>query len=165
SFRRVQTRHWRKLRYWVLAPLALAFIGSLILIWYHPIGSPAWAIWGNLLCQLASHGLTAFMWGPWQAELSRDPAGGKSGSLSRILRTHWIRTLLINAYALKTRQCPLPRAVNTLLSLHDFSKDRSLGPGCCSYDGMQRTSGAPSGLRGAGSISADSATSISAASV
>jgi hypothetical protein len=56
----------------------------------------------------------------------------------------------------------LPRALNTLLSRHDFSKERSLGPGCCSYDRMRRTSDAPSGLRGAGSVSAISSTSISA---
>src|SRR5262249_28351295 len=89
-------------------------------------------------------------------------------SLSRVcftLEAELERVRVNCLFGYKTRPCPLPRAVNTLLSLHDFSKDRSLGPGCCSYDGMQRTSGAPSGLRGAGSISADSATSISAASI
>jgi hypothetical protein len=98
NFRRVQATHWRKLPYWVFAPLALAFAGSVALVWIHPPGSPAWAIWGNLACQLASHLLTAVMWGPWQARLSRDEAGGRSVYLDRILRTHWIRTLLITAY-------------------------------------------------------------------
>jgi hypothetical protein len=99
NFRRVQSTHWSKLPYWVFAPLALAFAGSIALIWYHPAGSPAWAIWGNLLCQIASHVLTVLMWGPWQARLSNDTAGGKSEYLARILKTHWIRTLLVNAYA------------------------------------------------------------------
>ena len=57
----------------------------------------------------------------------------------------------------------LPRALNTLLWLHDFSPECHRGPGCCSDNGMQRTSGAPSGLRGAGSVSANAATSNSAA--
>ena len=57
----------------------------------------------------------------------------------------------------------LPRAPNTLLWLHDFSQECYRGPGCCSDNGMQRTSGAPSGLRGAGSVSANAATSNSAA--
>jgi hypothetical protein len=98
NFRRVQVTHWRKLPYWVFTPLALAFAGSVVLVWFHRPGSPSWAIWGNLACQLVSHLLTAVMWGPWQARLSRDDAGGRSVYLDRILRTHWIRTLLITAY-------------------------------------------------------------------
>lgn len=98
NFRRLQTVHWRKLPYWVFAPLLLALLGSITLIWYHPAGSPAWGIWGNLGCQLASHLLTAALWGPWQAKLSHDTTGGHSVYLMRILQTHWIRTLLITAY-------------------------------------------------------------------
>ena len=100
NFHRLQILHWRKLPYWVFAPLALAFIGSVALVWYHPAGSPVWAIWGNLFCQIVSHILTALMWGPWQAKLSRDMTGGKSMYLIKILKTHWIRTFLINAYGL-----------------------------------------------------------------
>ena len=100
TLHRVQSRHWRKLPYWVFLPLALAFAGSVALLWYHPAGSPSWALWGNLACQGVSHLLTAFMWGPWQARLSTDPAGGRSRYLARIVRTHWIRTLLINGYGL-----------------------------------------------------------------
>ena len=98
NFHRVQAVHWKKLPYWVFAPLAVAFAGSVVLVWYHPVGSPRWMIWGNLLCQVASHGLTALIWGPWQAKLSRDPAGGQGWYLAQILRTHWIRTLLISSY-------------------------------------------------------------------
>ena len=98
NFHRVQTVHWKKLPYWVFIPLGLALIGSIILIWYHPMNSPAWAIWGNLACQVLSLILTAIFWGPWQAKLSHDTAGGKSIYLAKILRTHWLRTLLINLY-------------------------------------------------------------------
>ncbi len=100
TLHRVQTVHWHKLRYWVLAPVALTFVGSIALIWYHPLGSPRWAIWSALVCQLASHTLTAFFWGPWQAKLSKDDRGAASPYLVKILSTHWIRTLLINAYGL-----------------------------------------------------------------
>ena len=98
NLHRVQTVHFRKLPYWVFAPLAAALAGSIVLIWHHPAGSPAWAIWGNLSCQVVSHSLTAHLWGPWQARLSRDRDGGNSVYLDRILRTHWIRTILITAY-------------------------------------------------------------------
>lgn len=98
DFPAVQRVHWHKLPYWIFAPLGLALAGSLALIWYHPAGSPGWAIWGNLAFQLASHVLTAIYWGPWQAKLSKDERGPVSAYLKKILSTHWIRTALINAY-------------------------------------------------------------------
>ena len=39
-------------------------------------------------------------WGPWQAKLSKDERGSESPYLAKILSTHWVRTLLINATAL-----------------------------------------------------------------
>lgn len=98
AFLRIQTIHWRKIPYWVMLPLGLALAGSVGLIWYRPANSPSWAVWGALGCQIASHTLTAFLWGPWQAKLSKDPLGPASPYLARILSTHWIRTLLISAY-------------------------------------------------------------------
>jgi hypothetical protein len=100
DFRAVQSVHWRKLPYWIFTPLGLALAGTFALIRYHPPGSPNWAIWGNLACQLASHVLTAVFWGRWQAKLGKDERGPASPYLRKILATHWIRTLLINAYGL-----------------------------------------------------------------
>jgi len=100
SFHRLQTAHWKKLPYWVFAPLGLALLGSITLIWFHPDYAPAWAVWGNLGCQVLSHVLTAIFWGRWQAKLSRETAGGQSIYLQKILKTHWLRTLLMNAYAI-----------------------------------------------------------------
>jgi hypothetical protein len=99
SFDIVRKAHWRRLPYWIFIPVGIALLGSILLIWHHPEGSPAWAIWGNLSCQICSHLLTALFWGPWQAKLASDQGGAKSPLLRKILRTHWIRTLLINAYA------------------------------------------------------------------
>jgi len=77
SFAVVRRAHWKKLPYWIFIPVELAFIGAIILIGYHPAGSPSWAIWVNLFSQLCSHLLTAAFRGPWR-----------------------IRTLLINIYAI-----------------------------------------------------------------
>jgi hypothetical protein len=99
DFSRIQTAHWKKLPYWIFTPVGLALAGSIILIWYHPAGSPVWAIWGNIACQFLSLLLTALFWGRWQAKLSMDPLGSQSPYLAKILGTHWIRTLLITAYA------------------------------------------------------------------
>lgn len=98
AFWRIQGTHWRKLPYWVFGPVGLGFLGSIALIWYRPANSPGWAAWSALGCQVLSHSLTAAMWGPWQARLSKDPLGSQSPYLVKILSTHWIRTLLINAY-------------------------------------------------------------------
>jgi hypothetical protein len=99
SFAEVRKAHWKRLPYWIFIPVGLAFVGAIILIWYHPAGSPSWVIWVNLLSQLSSHLLTAVFWGPWQARLSNDPLAAKSPILQKILRTHWVRTMLINIYA------------------------------------------------------------------
>jgi hypothetical protein len=98
DFHRIQSAHWRKLPYWVLLPVGLALVGSIGLVWYRPIHSPGWAVWCALGFQLASHLLTAALWGPWQAKLSKDQLGPASPYLAKILSTHWARTLLINAY-------------------------------------------------------------------
>jgi hypothetical protein len=99
EFHTVQKVHWKKLPYWIFTPVGLALLGSVLLFWYHPSGSPAWAIWGVFLSQTLSLVLTAIFWGQWQAKLSKDPAGSKSLYLAKILRTHWVRTFLINASA------------------------------------------------------------------
>jgi hypothetical protein len=36
----------------------------------------------------------------WQAKLAKDPLGSRSPYLTKILATHWVRTLLINTDAL-----------------------------------------------------------------
>jgi hypothetical protein len=99
DFRKVQTAHWRKLPYWVFIPVGLTLGGGVALVWYHPDGSRPWAIWGNLAFQVLAMALTAILWGQWQAKLSKDPLGSRSPYLDKILATHWIRTLLINADA------------------------------------------------------------------
>ena len=99
SFHTIQCVHWRKLRYWIFAPVGFALLGGILLIWYHPANSPLWAIYGALICQTLAFVLTALLWGRWQARLAMDPLGSQSPYLGKILRTHWIRTLLISAYA------------------------------------------------------------------
>lgn len=100
EFQALQKAHWRKLVYWIFVPLALALAGSVALIGLHPPDSPRWTILGNVGLQLLSLALTAAFWGRWQARLSDDRAGPRSIYLTRILRTHWIRTAIISAYAL-----------------------------------------------------------------
>jgi hypothetical protein len=96
----VQDVHWKKLPFWIFAPLGLALAGSIILFFYHPDKIPAGEIWAPFGLQVISHVLTSIFWGQWQYKLSKDQSGGKSIYLDKILKTHWIRTALWNANGL-----------------------------------------------------------------
>jgi len=97
DFRRIQLVHWRRLPYWVFLPVGLALSGSVALLWFHSAVRNS-LLWAALATQLVSHVLTAILWGPWQAKLSRDERASGSPYLAKILATHWIRTGLISAY-------------------------------------------------------------------
>jgi hypothetical protein len=100
NFHTVQRVHLQKLRYWVLTPVGLSQLGSIMLIWYHPGNSPLWCIGGVVLWQALSILLTASYWGRWQAGLAEDQLGPDSLYLEKILSTHWVRTFLVNFNAL-----------------------------------------------------------------
>ena len=100
TFHTVQTVHWKKLPYWVFIPVGISFIGAIALFWYHSDKIPNFEIWVAFSVQFLSHLLTAIFWGQWQAKLSNDNLGAASPFLTKILKTHWLRTALINAYAL-----------------------------------------------------------------
>jgi hypothetical protein len=100
TFDIVRNEHWKKIPYWVFIPVGFSFIGSVTLIWYHPERSPSWAIWGSFFSQIFSHLLTILFWGRWQAQLTNEILGAQSPILDKIIKTHWIRTALINIYAL-----------------------------------------------------------------
>jgi len=99
SFRAVHDAHWRTLPIWAVA-IGLGLAGSIALIWYHPTGTPAWAIWASVLCQVLTQVLTLFFWGRWQAQLRSGLSGPDSPVLDRLVRTHWVRAGLISANAL-----------------------------------------------------------------
>ncbi|HXS36065.1 MAG TPA: hypothetical protein VN721_05155 [Flavipsychrobacter sp.] len=100
SFHLVQQTHWKKLPYWIFIPVGFSFAGAIALFWYHPDKIPVSEIWIAFSFQFLSHLLTAIFWGRWQAKLSKDKLGSESPWLAKILKTHWLRTALINAYAI-----------------------------------------------------------------
>jgi hypothetical protein len=100
DFHAVQSVHWRKLPYWIFAPVGLALVCGFGLTLHHPPGSPLLAIYGALICQVLAIALTAVFWGHWQGQLAKDPLGSGGVWLHKILRTHWIGTLLISGYAM-----------------------------------------------------------------
>ena len=99
-FQKMHYLHWRKLPYWIFIPVVMALAGGIVLVWYHPANSPVAAPLGAVFCQALSLILTAIYWGRWQSKLAQDPRGPESPILAKILKTHWVRTLFINAYAM-----------------------------------------------------------------
>ena len=74
DFPKVQTAHWKKLPYWIFTPVGLILCGGVALVWYHPDGSPAWAIWANLICQVLAIVLTAVLLGSVASQVVQGPA-------------------------------------------------------------------------------------------
>jgi hypothetical protein len=99
NFATVQAVHWKKLPYWVLAPVVVSLLCAFGLLWYRPNGVPSSAVIVNVTAQTLSAILTGIYWGRWQAALSRDPLGAQSPYLRKILRTHFVRTALITLAA------------------------------------------------------------------
>src|SRR5580692_6928045 len=85
QFHQVQMSHFRKIPYWIFAPVGLALLGNVALLWYHPDNSPRWCVWAALALQLLSILLTAAFWGQWQGRLARDERGPESPYLEKIL--------------------------------------------------------------------------------
>jgi hypothetical protein len=96
SFRAVHDAHWRTLPVWVV-PIVLSTAGSVALIFYHPAGSPAWAIRSGVACQALTQILTLLFWGRWQASLRTQADGPRSAVLTWLVRTHWVRAVLVTA--------------------------------------------------------------------
>jgi hypothetical protein len=100
EFRDAQDKHSHKLPWRVLIPVGLSLLGCIVLIWYRPVNSPLWCLWGVPFCQILALILTGAFWERWQSHLADDPLGSKSPYLSRILKMDWVRTVLINASGL-----------------------------------------------------------------
>jgi hypothetical protein len=96
TFDRVRSAHWKKLPYFVFIPVGILFIGSIVLLFVHPDNSPVALIWGAFLSQAVSHLLTGLFWGRWQAKIASNNIGPADPLLDKIIRTHWVRTALVN---------------------------------------------------------------------
>ena len=90
---------WRSIWGVVLAPAALVFVGSLLMLRWRTPDAPAWAAWLGAGLQVALAAGTALWWGPLMARLER-PAGGLAPErFALLLSTHWLRVGLVTAYA------------------------------------------------------------------
>lgn len=102
-----QARHLRWLFLVVFPPATLATALAVVLERAkQPPVEPRWATTAGLGIQLGLWGLTAAMWGRWQARIavpvndSPPQLGPANTRLSDLLRrTHWLRVALVTVYA------------------------------------------------------------------
>ena len=65
----------QRLRGVALAPAALVFVGTFLMLWWRPPDVPPWALWVGFALQVALVLGTALWWGPLMARLE-DAGGG-----------------------------------------------------------------------------------------
>jgi hypothetical protein len=90
--------HWRRLRLVVFAPAILALLCALLLLVQHPAGAPLSVLRLGLALQMAGFLLTAGVWAPMHRRLTQE--GNHLMLLRRLLLTHWLRVVLVTAYAI-----------------------------------------------------------------
>jgi hypothetical protein len=88
---------WAMIKPVIFPVAAVAFIGSIALVWWRPVGVTAIPVWLNIALQVLTYSLTAAFWGRWQAQthFARLPGGALDPMYLRSMSTHWIRAALI----------------------------------------------------------------------
>ena len=90
---------WSMIKPVIFPVAAIAFFGSIALIWLRPAGVTAAPVWINIVLQVATYTLTAAFWGRWQGQMhhARLPDGSLDPLYLRTMSTHWIRGAFITA--------------------------------------------------------------------
>jgi hypothetical protein len=88
---------WAMIKPVIFPVAAVAFFGSIALVWWRPEGVTATPVWLNIGLQLATWILTATFWARWQAQThyARLPNGSLDPMYVRNMSTHWIRATVI----------------------------------------------------------------------
>lgn len=59
---------WAMIKPVIFPVAAIAFLGSIALVWWRPAGVTAIPVWLNFSLQILTYSLTAAFWGRWQAK-------------------------------------------------------------------------------------------------
>lgn len=101
--REISTYHtewWHSIWFVVIVPACLVFVASGAMLMMPPPGVPrisleiGFALEGLLLLG------TAIYWGPLMARLANSEGGLDESRYHELLRTHWIRVVIVTAYGL-----------------------------------------------------------------
>lgn len=88
---------WAMIKPVIFPVAAVAFFGSIAMVWWRPEGVMATLVWLNVGLQVATYSLTAAFWARWQAQThyARLPDGMLDPMYVRGMSTHWIRAAII----------------------------------------------------------------------
>jgi hypothetical protein len=100
EFRAYHTAWWHSIWGVVLAPAALVFLSSVMMLWLHLPTTPWWATWLGLALQIALLLGTAAWWGPLMARLEAPDGGLSLDRYHLLMTTHWLRVAIVTAYGL-----------------------------------------------------------------
>jgi hypothetical protein len=98
DFMKVRRAYWKTTPYLVFIPVGLSLIGAITLIWYHPEKVSTNLVYIAVSTHLLIDITTALSWGQWQARIARGKAGPDSLLLDKLVRTHWIRAIMVTIY-------------------------------------------------------------------
>ncbi len=97
---RIRLDYWRKLPYLVFIPIGILFIMTILLVIIHPPSAPPGLLWAALIVQLIINILTGLTWARWERRISMERLTPGDPLLERLVKTHWLRTLLVTMNAL-----------------------------------------------------------------
>jgi|SRR5579863_9586593 len=93
---------WAMIKPFIFPVAAIAFLGSIALVWWRPEGVTPGPVWLNIGLQVFTTALTIAFWGRWQGQthFAKLPDGSLDPMYVRSVSTHWIRATLITVNGL-----------------------------------------------------------------
>jgi hypothetical protein len=97
DFEKYHLAWWTMIKPVIFPVAAVAFAGSVAMLWLRPAGVSAAAVWLNFALQILTYGATIAFWGRWQAQthFAVLPDGSFDPTYMRTMSTHWIRGAII----------------------------------------------------------------------
>ena len=102
DFEKYHPAWWAMIKPVIFPVAAVAFFGSIAMLWLRPAGVSATAVWVNFALQTATYAATAAFWARWQAKthFAAMPDGSLDPMYALAMNTHWIRAAIITLNAL-----------------------------------------------------------------
>ncbi len=97
DFEKYHLAWWAMIKPVIFPVAAVAFFGSIAMLWLRPLGVSATALWLNFGLQIVTYAATAAFWARWQAKthFAVRPDGSFDPMYSLAMNTHWIRAAII----------------------------------------------------------------------
>jgi hypothetical protein len=97
DFEKYHLAWWTMIKPVIFPVAAVAFFGSIAMLWLRPAGVSATAVWLNFGLQIVTYATTAAFWARWQAKthFAVMPDGSLDPMYALTMNTHWIRAAII----------------------------------------------------------------------